>query len=209
MPLLKKITIKGGIIGLWKITELPSDFQNLIPGKSADLITFATIKPPHRQVEFLCTRALLKELTGAYTTVFYHSDGRPYLKNSSKHISISHSKNMVALILNDNPAGIDVETTDRKVEKVAHKFLSENESADILKSTDQHFNTLLYWCAKEAVFKLSSSQGIDFRKQIFICSEKGINEGSLTAELAVHNKKQTILLNYTVTENNVIVWGVE
>ena len=208
MPLIKKIKIETGIIGIWEISEQPKDFPNL-QLDNEELTKLNQYKQPKRKIEFLATRALLHELTGQHLIIEYLPDGKPYLKNNSKEISISHSRNVVAIILNNLPVGIDVEEEDREIYKIATKFLSEYELDCIDKSNNKERSLVLYWCAKEAIFKVTPTQNIDFKKQIIIKPFEIFNEGIINAKLKLVAHVENIKLHYIFIKNNVLVWCVD
>ena len=81
--------------------------------------------------------------------------------------SASHiQKNMVAVILHHQPVGIDVEIEGRDINKIAKKFMSPDELKNISDAANKEKMLLLHWCAKEAVFKCTKHEGIDFRNHI-------------------------------------------
>lgn len=82
----------------------------------------------------------------------HRSDGAPFLLNSSRHVSVSHSRQAVAVALSsDGPVGIDVESYSPKLERVAGRFLTHDEQLDVGRSS----NCLIRaWTFKEAAFKL-------------------------------------------------------
>ncbi len=205
MPKLKEIKIENGKIGLWSLTESPEDLINILPEGSEDLLLYNKISYEKRKVEFLATRALLSGLLGYYPTIKYHPDGRPFLAGSSLELSISHSKNLLAIITHKYHVGIDVEIEGRNVEKIASKFMSPNELNNVSGSPDFERYLLLHWCAKEAVFKCTKHEGIDFRSQICIDKFKISQQGTLLATL---KKEQPELLKlfYIFFENNAIAW---
>ena len=61
--------------------------------------------------------------------------------------------------------GIDIENFNRKFSSVEKKYLSEKE----LEQVKTHsVLRAIYWCCKEAVFKWTDVEGIDFRTQIHV-----------------------------------------
>ncbi|NJN77515.1 MAG: 4'-phosphopantetheinyl transferase superfamily protein, partial [Saprospiraceae bacterium] len=105
-----------------------------------------------RKTEWLAARYLLQELLGK--NVFCYSDefGKPILKNSDKHLSISHSRGLVTVIVSDFSIGIDIQVIVSKIQRIAYKFMreEENESLDVKKHLE-HLH--IYWGAKEALYK--------------------------------------------------------
>ena len=96
--------------------------------------------------------------------------------------SISHTKNFVAVIVSNEPVGVDIEYKSDRIFRITEKFMSQEELktlacfsntfADISKNAEKttNFSTetqkfaLLCWCAKETVFKMIDEIGVDFTK---------------------------------------------
>jgi 4'-phosphopantetheinyl transferase len=107
---------------------------------------------------FLAIRHLLERAGYSDADIKYTEAGKPYLKDGV-HVSISHSENRAALYLGKVPAGIDLQKILReKIQRAAYLF-SEGGTAEEL---------TLEWAIKEAVFKLSESLPLDFKKDIQI-----------------------------------------
>ncbi|NQU87499.1 MAG: 4'-phosphopantetheinyl transferase superfamily protein [Mariniphaga sp.] len=207
MPYIKKIKLDEGIIGIWEKTETKEDFNSIITELVNDS-RYKKITYQKRKVEFLATRALLANLIGVYTPIHYKDDGCPFLKVKNLNISISHSENLIAIILHKKKAGIDVEALGRPLEKIANKFLSEKEIDFINNSESKEKTLLLSWCVKEAVFKIINEQEINFKNQIIIEPYITDNKGEINVAFYSANKSQHIRLNYFFFKNNAIVWCV-
>ena len=63
----------------------------------------------HRRLEWLSVRAALKQMLHNPPVIAYYPSGKPYLKDSPLHISISHTKGYVAVIIGQAGVGIDIE----------------------------------------------------------------------------------------------------
>ena len=205
MPILKKIKIEDGIIGLWELSESPDFFKGLIPKDAPDNAIFNRITFEKRKVEFLATRALIKNMLGYYPEIIYRNDGRPLLPKEKYEISISHSRNLAAVILHKHHVGIDVETKGRDIERIAKKFMSDQELKNISEADDYHSMQLLHWCAKEAVFKCTNHEGINFRSQICIDKFHVSEKGEINAVLK-KEKDEPMVINYLFIENNALAW---
>lgn len=172
MPLLSVCSINAETcLGIWKITETEQWFlQNMIFPDSLNA-TLSNYKSESRRLEVLATYALLQTLTNDNTaTITHNSYGKPL--SSHGFISISHTKNYVALILStNNQVAIDIEYISNRVEKIRHKFLREEETPDSL------FTLLLHWTAKETLYKYASEYDLAFsemRVLPFCLQNKGI-----------------------------------
>ncbi len=206
MPLVEKITTESGLLGIWKITESASELVTNFQFTLSEKEEFGKIKAEKRKIEFLSVRLLLKELIGKKQEIQYLQTGKPELKTRKQNISISHSANFVVILLSDKKIGIDVEDTRRNVEKIVTRFLHNDELQQIQNTNNQQVAKILYWGAKEAVFKCTNKQNVEFKKQIIIDPFSLKEEGKFTATL---NKTIRYKLWYKMVENNVIVSCVE
>jgi len=122
----------------------------------------------NRKREWLAIRVLIKELLGEEKEICYSSLGKPYLSDNSFHISISHTKGYAALILNkENEVAIDIERITAKVENIRKRFVNEEEESALSKSNEK-VHLLLYWSAKESLFKWLSVENVDFKTHLHI-----------------------------------------
>ena len=206
MPIIEKTVTEAGVLGIWKLSEPVTDLVSLFQFSSKESEEFSKIKVDRRKTEYLATRLLLQELLNKKPEIQYHESGKPVLKNIQKNVSISHSSDFVVILLSENKIGIDVEDTQRNIEKVANRFLHEDELKHIQKSENPQSATILYWSAKEAIFKCTDKHGVQFNEQIFIQPFEIKKEGNFTGIL---NKNIHYKLWYFFLENNVIVYCVE
>lgn len=116
----------------------------------ADKAVYEQIGNDRRRTEWLTTRIVLRELLNRDVTIAHDSNGKPYIAEREDFISISHSKNMVAVMVAEQNLGIDIEQITARTTKVRHKFLTGNE-LDWCKTDTEH---TLVWTVKEAAYKL-------------------------------------------------------
>lgn len=206
MSIFNKINTEAGVLGIWKLSESVSELISNFQFSENEKLEFDKIKVERRKKEYIATRLLLKGLLGEKPEISYLKSGKPVLKNSHKNISISHSSEFVVALVSENNIGIDVENIQRNIKKIANRFLCDNELKHINKKGDSQTATVLYWSAKEAIFKCTNDDGILFDTQIIIqpfnIKKEGIFAGSL-------NKKIDYKLWYFFIENNVVVYCVE
>jgi phosphopantetheinyl transferase len=204
MPLIQSISVNDGLLWVWKITETPDDLLSLpthFPEKAAE----QKITNDKRRIERLITHALLNDMIGPAFQLSYDSEGRPILRNEIyKYISITHSADYVGIIVHKYlPVGIDVESTRRKFNAIAHRFLSTDEME---KTANEPILQCLFWCTKEAVFKLVEESGIDFRKQINVCSFN-FEAHTIVAQYLQEHSETTIDLNFLIFDESCLVWA--
>ncbi len=81
-----------------------------------------------RKLEFLSVRALLAELLGKDARIVYNKNNKPFLKDGSRFISISHSHKLTAILLSTNEkVGIDLEYMSSNIGAIAFKFINRRE----------------------------------------------------------------------------------
>ncbi len=203
MPLLKTIPIESGLIGIWKFTEPTAD---LLPAFSTEELadpTFLRYTHEKRKVEWLTTRVLIRQLIGPNFTISYQESGKPILKhNKFRYISISHSRDFAAVILHENVSvGIDIESTTRDFIRVENRFLSDEER---VRTNRDPLLQCLFWCAKEAIFKLIDDQGVDFKKQIRLSFNSVSNQFS--GKFISEEKETDYQLYHEFFAENCLVW---
>lgn len=151
--------------GVWKMEESSDEFLGMLEHK-ADYSSFLErVSVEKRRQERLASRVLLKELLGEEVRVDYHSTGAPFLACVPLYISISHTKDYVAVILDKRPTGIDIEYRSDRILKIRSRFMNPEEEAGIdLEHEVEHL--LIHWCAKETLFKIIGQREWTF-KSIF------------------------------------------
>lgn len=102
-------------------------------------------------------------------------NGKPHLNDDGVFISISHSNEMVACAVDNEPIGIDVEKIRSVNPKLVERICTKREREYITCNniTQDDFNTKFFeiWTAKEAYFKkynkqsdISSIETLDIKK---------------------------------------------
>lgn len=211
MPIEKKIKSPDGTIGVWKLNETDKELFEQSSLCAADLELFTQFSAERRKKEFLATRLVLKQLLNTETEIIYEdSTGKPSLRDNSYNISISHSADFAAVMVSDKKIGIDIEQTTRRIDRIASRFLHPDEQSFIAKmKANQQEARVLLWAAKEAIFKCSDFQGIEFNQQIILEPFRMKAEGEFYGSLFHSGQKEHYLLNYSFFENNVMVYCVE
>ena len=197
-------------IYVWHITETEDELRQStqVPDDELEELTF--IKSEARRRERLAVRALLNTIFDEEKVYLgHHDNGRPYLQNLATEISISHTNDYVAIILHpDEDQGIDIESLDRDFSAVEKKALSEEEIDD-LSERKRSLQLAIYWCAKEAIYKRMSINGVDFAEQIEINRFNPHEEGELEATFTHKDGTEVEFeLEYLIFDNHAMVWVV-
>ena len=204
MPLFKSITVPDGLLSVWQITESSDELLSFFTPEEIEDPAFQKFTFEKRKCEWLATRALLKQMIGPTYQISYTESGKPLLNHPfHQHISISHSRDFVAVLIHGYQAvGIDIESMNRNYAPICKKYLSEIELIEVNEST---LLQCIYWCAKEAVFKLVEEDGVDFRKQIEVMAFD-VQQNTFYARFISGNQERTYQLQHTCFNEHCMVW---
>ena len=180
---------KNCSIGVWEISDSINELKVL-----SEKVKFNQIKSENRKLEILAVKALLKEMCGN-AKLNYNKYGAPILDNNKK-ISISHSKQLVAIIVSELKSGIDIEINSERVLKVKNKFLSSSDNID-----ESQEDLTIAWSTKECIFKWHQKGNLNFKDEILI---KKINHSSKTIE--VFFDENLFILNFLKINNHILVY---
>nr|WP_295929874.1 4'-phosphopantetheinyl transferase superfamily protein [uncultured Dyadobacter sp.] len=193
MPLVHSEKIEEtSTLLLWKLTETEAELQNNL-GNGFNQEELDQISHPQKKREWLASRMLIKTLAEQFgiNYVGIHKDehGKAFLIDNDSHISITHTFEFVAVAINPAAAiGIDMEKMDAKLQRTSRKYLSPPEFDHAAGEMEP---LCMYWCAKEALYKLYGKKKISFRDSIYIepfRNEDSLLQGKLTDEtLVVHS----------------------
>ncbi len=159
---------------------------------------------PARILERIVVRVLLKTLLGEEKIINYYPNGKPYLEDQSINISISHTRDYVAVIVSQSPSlGIDIEYISDRVQRVRSRFVSDREYID---PENEILHLLLHWSGKETMYKALSRENIDLKEHFhikkFIPQQKGFFEAS---ETFTEDNLQ-FKIQYIVTDDYVVTY---
>lgn len=86
----------------------------------------------------------------------YNEYGAPSIQGGP-YFSISHCKEGIAVAVDSQPIGIDIESVRPFKEALMHKTMSASEQAAILSSDDPDWAFTRLWTQKEAVLKMQAT----------------------------------------------------
>ena len=205
---LKKKLDNEAEIGVWQITETEEELKELSSTPTDEMEEISFIRSESLRKQRLAVRALLNTLFDEKVYLSHHDNGKPYLENNPVNISITHTEKYVAVILHEEEnVGIDIESLDRDFSAVEKKALSEDEIDD-LEDEKRNEQLAIYWCAKEAIFKLLSRYNVDFAEQIEVERFRPRGEGELEATFTYKDEEEEFDLEYITFDRHVLVWVV-
>ena len=206
---LKKKLDNDAEIGVWQVSETEEELKELSSTPSDEMEEISFIRSESLRKQRLAVRALLNTMFDEKVYLSHHDNGKPYLENNPVNISITHTEKYVAVILHEEEnVGIDIESLDRDFSAVEKRALSEDEIED-LEDEKRNEQLAIYWCAKEAIFKLLSRYNVDFAEQIEIERFRPRGEGELEATfIGKKDEEEEFDLEYITFDRNVLVWVV-
>jgi len=190
MGVIKKFEENNCSIGIWDTQESLEEL--LLLSEKIDLSKFETKK---RKKEFLAIRLLLKEIH-PNQEILYNKYGAPEIRNGNQ-ISISHSKNLVAIASSKHKVGLDIEQISVKPLQLFSKFISKDTCNNLSKE-----KATLIWCCKEAIFKWHQKGNVDFKNDIKLKPFILENDGKITA---IFKNKEHILY-YKKVDTHFLVY---
>jgi 4'-phosphopantetheinyl transferase len=194
------------ILGVWKIEEDLDTLIELVSLDNEEKKKYNSFSSNSRKLEFLSVRALLAELLGKEAKIVYNKNNKPFLKDGSHFISISHSHKLTALLLSTNEkVGIDLEFMSTNIAAIAFKFLNRREKVT-KEQEEKKYHLYIHWCAKEALYKICDKEGISIRKNITIEPFKVKESGEIRGQVHTRKINESFDLYYSKYDNYAIVW---
>lgn len=169
-----------------------------------------------RRKETASVYSLLFVMTGNKNLVIGHeSSGKPYVEGYK--IGISHTKGFVSVILSTScDVAVDIEYINTRVLRIADRFLREDEKPNALQFSKEKkekgnkdvvpdvIPTLLFWCAKETIYKLYSDERLTFQNIKIMDAEQG---GALCGNNLITG--ESVRIDYTFNNDYVLTYARE
>ncbi len=204
MPLENLHHQNNSVWALWKIVEEEDELASIVaPHESPPGEMTNTLK----RLEFLAARVLIARLLQSWDLKFSgltkNEFGKPFLKNYTHEVSLSHSYPYVAAIIHKSrSAGIDLEQPKPKLLRVAHRVL---HPAELVSAGEDVVKHCIYWCAKESLVKIHGKKDLVFAENLRIDAFSLAKQGKLIGRIIVDSIETAIALQYYVEENFVVV----
>ena len=170
MPLVHSENIAADCrLLVWRLSETEEVLRDMLPS-CADLDELSTISHPQKKREWMAGRIVLARIVAEageeFRGTWKDECGKPFLVDSAQQISITHTLDYVAAVIHPTlPVGIDMEKKNDKLIRTSRKYLSDSELAEAKNSLP---TLCIYWCGKEALFKLNGRNQVSFRQAISV-----------------------------------------
>ena len=145
---------------------------------AADLAVVEQFGSASRRCEALAWRAIVRRELGEEVTIGYDANGAPIVNVPNIYISVSHSRDMVAVLFSERTCAVDIESASRDFCRVVDRYLSQEER----QIADEYGLYAEMWSAKEAMYKFYRKGGLDLINDISIKAfnaDRGVLCGSI------------------------------
>lgn len=202
---------ESACLGVWKITESAATMLDDLHLDEDDRNYAGTFKNDLRKKHWLGYRMILREiLPSSRLKIIYDDCGKPLMPFFEGSFSVSHSGDFAAAIASSEAdVGIDIEKIRDRVERVAERFLSEEE-LEWAGTGDRIEKMTICWGAKESLYKTAGNPDLDFREDMrlepfdYLC----IGEGSFKARMKAAEGHAAFNVFYRKIEDYMLVWAV-
>lgn len=197
------------MLGLWETTEDYDTLKSYLDLERYDAKILESYRNYDRKLEFLSVRTLLTCMLDSSARIIYNGDRKPFLKDRSFNISITHSNHLTSILLSKKRrVGIDVEYMSTKINKIANKFIHPDEyiTED---SESRNYHLYVHWCAKEVLYKLCDQANLNFRENLIIEPFEISDEGGINGKVITEDHSEDFDLHFFKFNNYIIVWCCE
>ncbi len=211
MPLFIRKEIEPDVtLAIWHITERKDELKLLIGDDFFENNMHEKMEKVS-SLHYLASRALLaQQFLNKKTHLHKNEFNKPLLEINGTHqfVSITHSHDYAAIIFSKTrEIGLDLEKVDQRINRVAHKFMSETEM-EYAGREDQIIEKTIIWSAKETLYKIYGEKAVDFKAHLQIDSFELNKEGKLKSLIQKENYHNKIDIKFECFENYVLTYGI-
>ncbi len=191
----------------WKIEESENQLLSMVNLNEWEKKHINNHKRPQRRKELITSRILAQQYLSK-VHIEYHNR-KPILINSSKEISISNTKDYVAVMIQNEKTntGIDIQYYSDTVLRVKHKFLHPTEKS--LFDIDDNEVLNIIWSAKETLYKAYSKDKLEFKKQLIVTTIDKVNNKIEGVIKYSNDKKASFKLGLHVKDEFILTYFKE
>lgn len=149
-----------------------------LQGQYACLKAYELLTQGVRQILSQNPSEKLKQLSAWNGNFVYNEHGKPFFQNQSDlqripnvDFNLSHSKNGIAVAINDQPVGIDIESFHHIDLPLIRRTMNDDEISEINRSANPSQAFIQLWTRKEAVLKLEGTGLVNDLHHV-LCDDK-------------------------------------
>lgn len=167
MDLLHQISLSGTVVAVGHHSRQYKLEEETLHDDELQIVKTLS---PRKQTEWIASRELLYKIINlpARVACLYDDFGKPYLQNSPRQISISHSERWCAAMVSDRACGVDIQMYTPTVRRIAGRFLTHDDLLTAETSNQPLVYLHVLWGAKECLYKAYGKRKLGFREHIFI-----------------------------------------
>jgi len=202
----------SGVFAVWENKEPHRYFEERLK-LNPDEVKLLSDLSERKKLEWLSSRYLLHIMTGAKVRTLSTKDehGKPGIKDSAYHISLSHSGDRTAVIASRHSVGIDIQKVVSKIGRIAKKFCNEDEFSAL---PNNEADRLLYyhiiWGAKECIYKSYGKRKVDFKKHMNVSNlDQNLRSGSSNGKIEIGDFRASYKIEYHLDDDYMIVTSIE
>lgn len=166
MPLTQQsLQPKSCQLAVWEITEEVVELSQPLHLNTQQQAELAIRQTINGKKGYLAVRNALNSLGQNLAELTVAADGAPELPE--KFCSMSHSLQYAVVGVANRPVGVDIEQHRPQIERIAKKFLHQEEAKQVPEHHKIEWLTRL-WTAKEALYKVMRQPGLSFAEQILV-----------------------------------------
>jgi phosphopantetheinyl transferase (holo-ACP synthase) len=174
----------------------------------ADILTAHEASMSAAEAQSAACRRLADKLWGEHLVIGKNQDGKPEVENKPLHVSLSHTTGLAGAIVSEgHQVGMDIEWLNPKIERIAAKFLTSQELD--MPEADRLERLILYWSAKEAMYKLYAKRKLEFKTQLLIAPFELAAEGVLQGSIIAPGYDWQGEVHYRFFANNVVTYVID
>ncbi len=195
-------------MGIWRMSETLQELESQYEIKESERNVYSCFRNDKRKKEWLTVRILLREMLGEEVEICYRDSGKPYLKDSSYCISITHTIGYVGVRLASHPVALDMEYFSKRVLHLIPRYVAQREMKFIpeTEGDEQIRAALIIWSAKETMFKLFDFQDVLFDEHMFVSSLRMGKSGHFRGSVAKDGFQADVRLCYEVYDDLILVY---
>ena len=166
MPLTQQsLHPKSCQLAVWEITEEVVELSQPLHLNTQQQEELAIRQTINGKKGYLAVRNALNSLGQNLAELNVAADGAPEIPNN--FCSMTHSVHYAVVSIGDRPLGVDIEQHRPQIERIAKKFLHQEEAKRLPQHDKTAWLTRL-WTAKEALYKVMRQPGLSFAEQILV-----------------------------------------
>ena len=191
---------------VYRLEQSEDYYKRCIDFTSFDSLEISKIANPLKRLQWLASRYWVKKLSKQQQQLLLEKTelGKPHIVNYPIKFSISHSRNLVAVICSKTKdVAVDIETIQDKILNVKHKYIHPND----FEQGDDLEKLAMIWSAKETIYKHYHTKDLySFKEQIAL---ESYSKNCMNYKLSNFQNQKHSEVFYKKIEGAIVTWIIE